>query len=56
MDYEDYAALVPYVPRVSGLSAEAQGMYDSWEPQGGGSRIKQNCMKVAASYHDNDEP
>ncbi|MFZ0799963.1 MAG: bifunctional DNA primase/polymerase [Terriglobales bacterium] len=47
VDYEDYAALVPYVPRVSGLSAEAQGMYDSWEPQGGGSRIKQNCMKVA---------
>ena len=44
---DDYTALVPREPRISGMSPEAEAIYEGWQPEGGGSRIKQNCMKVA---------
>ena len=47
VDFDDYAANVPRIPRATSISDEARRIYDAWQPKGGGSRIKQNCMKVA---------
>jgi hypothetical protein len=46
-DSDDYTAGVRPVPHVRALSDGAQRLLDEWQPAGGGSRIKQNCMKVA---------
>jgi hypothetical protein len=43
----DITSLIPYEPRIDSISPEAQAIHDAWQPEGGGSRIKQNCMKVA---------
>jgi hypothetical protein len=57
VDFDDYVANVPRIPRVNNVSGEAQAAFDSWNPNGGGSRIKQNCMKVAliASIMNHEE-
>jgi len=34
-------------PFVGAFSDEAQKLFDDWNPAGGGSRIKQNCIEVA---------
>jgi hypothetical protein len=46
-DPTDYTACVRPVPYVKAISDGAQQLLDEWQPIGGGSRIKQNCMKVA---------
>jgi hypothetical protein len=47
LDYKDYTALVQPVPFVGAISEGAQKLFDDWNPVGGGSRIKQNCIKIA---------
>jgi hypothetical protein len=45
-DY-DFTSLWEAAPLVRAISEGAQKLLDDWQPVGGGSRIKQNCMKVA---------
>jgi hypothetical protein len=47
IDYSDYTAEVCPVPFVEAVSEAAQKLFDDWNPLGGGSRVKQNCIKVA---------
>jgi hypothetical protein len=47
IDYSDYTAEVCPVPFVEAMSEAAQKLFDDWNPVGGGSRVKQNCIKVA---------
>jgi hypothetical protein len=47
MDFSDYTAGVRPAPSVQAVSDGAEKLFDAWQPAGGGSRIKQNCMKVA---------
>jgi Bifunctional DNA primase/polymerase, N-terminal len=47
IDFTDYTSGIEPVPFVSAISDGAQKLIDEWQPVGGGSRIKQNCMKVA---------
>lgn len=46
------------VPYVAAISEGAQKVFDDWSPIGGGSRIKQNCIKVAliTTMMDHEEP
>lgn len=46
-NFEDFAVEAPGAGYVNGMTEEAKAMFEVWEPEGGGSRIKQNCMKVA---------
>jgi hypothetical protein len=47
VDYKDYTAVVQPVPFVGAFSEEAHELFDDWIPLGGGSRVKQNCIKIA---------
>jgi hypothetical protein len=47
MDFSDYTAGVRPAPSVKAVSDGAEKLFDAWQPAGGGSRIKQNCIKVA---------
>ena len=43
-DYDFDSVIASFV---KAISEGAQQLLDDWEPVGGGSRVKQNCMKVA---------
>jgi hypothetical protein len=47
VDYSDYTAEVCPVPLVGAVSGGAQKLFDDWDPAGGGSRVKQNCIKIS---------
>jgi hypothetical protein len=47
LDFDGYTAAVRSALSVQAVSEGAQKMLDEWQPVGGGSRAKQNCMKVA---------
>lgn len=47
LDPTDYTAGIKPVPHVRAISEGTQRLLDEWQPVGGGSRIKQNCMKLA---------
>jgi bifunctional DNA primase/polymerase-like protein len=47
LDPTDYTAGIKPVPHVRAISEGAQRLLEEWQPAGGGSRIKQNCMKLA---------
>lgn len=47
LDYRDYTAAMQPVAFVEAVSEGAQKLFDDWNPVGGGSRIRQNCIKVA---------